>query len=156
MWKFLDRHAEDALGAVLLAVMTVIAFTNVVVRYGTTFSFAWSEELTVNLFVWVVLLGTARVFREGGHLGMNLLYRALPSTLRLACHLLGMALGLAFFGALAWYGWLEVQDEMDLESTSESLGIPVWWYTLATPLFSLLIIFRMVQRGVHDLRHSSW
>ncbi len=57
-----------------------------------------------------------------------------------------------FFGALAYAGALEVLDEISLDVTSESLGIPVWWYTIATPLFSLLVIFRMLQRSLGDLR----
>ena len=156
MWNFLDRHAEEALGAVLLALMTGIAFVNVVVRYCTTFSFAWSEELTVNLFVCVVLLGAARVFREGGHLSMTVLYKFCPRAARLCFYCLGAALGMAFFGALAFYGVLEVVDEYQLESISEALGIPVWWYTIATPLFSLLVIVRMLQRVLADLRRGAF
>ncbi len=40
----------------------------------------------------------------------------------------------------------------DLNVSSESLDIPVWLYTLATPLFSLLIIVRILQRTVEDFR----
>ena len=136
--------------------MALIAFVNVIVRYGSSFSFAWTEELTVNLFVWVVLLGTASVFRNGGNLSMTVLYAACPRCLRLCWLLLGLALGVVFFGALAWYGVLEVLDEYQLESISESLGIPVWWYTVATPVFSLLVIVRMLQRTYLDLRRSTF
>lgn len=156
MLRFLDTRFEELLGSLLLAVMVSIAFINVIVRYCTSFSFAWTEELTVNFFVWVVLLGTARSFREGSHLGMNLLYDALPRNARRICYWLGMLLCIAFFGALCWTGTLEVLDEYDLESISESLGIPVWWYTIATPLFSLLIIFRMLQRSCADLRSGNY
>ena len=69
MLRFLGAHFEELLGSVLLAIMATIAFINVIVRYCTSFSFAWTEEMTVNFFVWVVLLGTARAFRTGGHLG---------------------------------------------------------------------------------------
>lgn len=154
MRQFLCRHAEEALGAVLLAIMAGIAFINVVVR-STTFSFAWTEELTVNLFVWVVLLGTSCVFRDGGHLHMSLLYTHCPGSVRLAFTVLGVLLCLIFFGALAYYGVLEVIDEYQLESISESLGIPVWWYTMATPIFSLLVIVRMLQRAYTDIRQGS-
>ena len=71
MLRFLDTRFEELLGSLLLAVMVSIAFINVIVRYCTSFSFAWTEELTVNFFVWVVLLGTARSFREGSHLGIE-------------------------------------------------------------------------------------
>lgn len=152
LWRFLDAHFEDVLGSILLAVMAAIAFINVIVRYCTSYSFAWSEELTVNFFVWVVLLGTARAFRQGSHLGMNIVYDALPRPARRVCYLLSCVLCVVFFGALFWTGTLEVLDEYDLESISESLGVPVWWYTMATPLFSLLVIARMLQRSVADLR----
>ena len=55
MLRFLDTRFEELLGSLLLAVMVSIAFINVIVRYCTSFSFAWTEELTVNFFVWVVL-----------------------------------------------------------------------------------------------------
>lgn len=152
MLRLLDSRLEEILGSVLLAFMVSIAFINVIVRYCSSFSFAWTEELTINFFVWVVMLGTARVFREGGHLGMTLLYDALPRGGRRLCHILSVLICLAFFGALCWAGTLEVMDEYELEVTSESLGIPVWWYTIATPAFSLLIIGRMLQRAWADLR----
>ena len=156
MWRFLDTYFEELLGSILLAVMAAIAFINVIVRYCTTFSFAWTEELTINFFVWVVLLGTARAFRNGSHLGMTLFYEAFPRPVRKAFYLAGIVLCIVFFSALFWTGSLEVMDEYEIESISESLGIPVWWYTIATPAFSLLIIFRMLQRSCADLRAHNY
>ncbi len=156
MLAFLDAHFEEILGAILLAAMVTIAFLNVIVRYCTSFSFAWSEEMTVNFFVWVTMLGTACGFREGKHLAMNIFYDALPRKARLAAFIFSCILCLVFFGALFWTGCLEVIDEYELESISESLGIPVWWYTIATPAFSLLIIFRMLQRCNTVLRAGNY
>lgn len=145
MLDLLNRYAEEVVGAVILAIMSAVTFINVVVRYGTNFSFAWSEEVTINLFVWAVLLGTAAVFREGGHLGMNLLYNSLRPRGKLCCDVLSFGLCLVFFLTLAYFGMLEVLDEADIEATSESLGVPVWLYTAATPLLSVLCIFRAAQ-----------
>ncbi len=156
MLAFLDAHFEEILGAILLAAMVTIAFLNVIVRYCTSFSFAWSEEMTVNFFVWVTMLGTACGFREGKHLAMNIFYDALPRKARLAACIFSCILCLVFFGALFWTGCLEVIDEYEMESISESLGIPVWWYTIATPAFSLLIIFRMLQRCNTVLRAGNY
>ena len=78
MLDFLNKRLEELLGAFLLAVMACVAFANVIVRYCTNLSFAASEEITVNLFVWIVLLGTSRAFREGTNFSMNLLYDAMP------------------------------------------------------------------------------
>lgn len=156
MLRFLNAHFEEALGSILLALMVTIAFLNVIVRYCTSFSFAWSEEMTVNFFVWVTMLGTAVAFREGSHLCMAILYDRFNLPARKFCQLFAALLGLIFFGALFYTGMLEVIDEWELESISESLGIPVWWYTIATPLFSLLIIFRMLQHAAHAWRTGNF
>lgn len=152
MLRYLDAHFEEILGSILLAVMAAIAFLNVIVRYCTSFSFAWSEELTVNFFVWVTLLGTARAFRDGSHLAMSIVYESLSRIGKRLCYLLACLICLVFFGALFYTGVLEVIDEYELEAISESLGVPVWWYTIATPLFSLLIIWRMIQHSWQEWR----
>lgn len=145
MLRFFDAHFEEILGSILFAVMVTIAFINVVVRYCTSFSFAWSEEMTVNFFVWITLLGISRAYRTGSHLSMAILYNTFSPTGKKICDIVAAILCLIFFGALCYTGTLEVIDEYELESISESLGIPVWWYTIATPLFSILIIVRMLQ-----------
>lgn len=147
MLRFIDTHFEELLGSFLLALMATIAFLNVIVRYCTSFSFAWSEEMTVNFFVWVTLLGTACAFREGKHLAMNIVFDSLPRKGRICCYLISCAITVLFFGSLVYTGSIEVWDEYELGSISESLGVPVWWYTIATPIFSLLIIFRMFQNA---------
>lgn len=149
MLRFLNAHFEDILGSILLAIMAAIAFINVIVRYCTSFSFAWTEEITINFFVWVTMLGTAKAFHDGNHLAMSIVYNSMSRTGKRICYILACALCLVFFGALAYTGTLEVIDEYELDAISESLGIPVWWYTIATPVFSLLIIFRMLQRSWH-------
>ena len=156
MWNFLNARFEELLGAILLAVMACISFINVIVRYCTNLSFSSSEELTVNFFVWIVLLGTARAFREGNHFSMNLLYDAMPRPVRKLLYIFGTLCSIIFFAALCWQGYIEVVDEIELEVVSESLAIPVWLYTMATPLFSALIIVRILQKVREDFRTRNY
>jgi TRAP-type C4-dicarboxylate transport system permease small subunit len=152
MLDFLNKRFEELLGAFLLAVMACVAFINVIIRYCTNFSFAASEEITVNFFVWIVLLGTARAFREGSNFSMNLLYDAMPRCVRKVLYIFSIVCCLTFFAALAYEGYIEVVDEIDLEVVSESLAIPVWLYTICTPAFSVLIIVRILQKVWEDFR----
>ena len=96
MWNFLNARFEELLGAILLAVMACISFITVIVRYCTNLSFSSSEELTGNLFVWIVLLGTARAFREGGNFSMNLLYDAMPRPVRKLLYIFGTLCSIVF------------------------------------------------------------
>ena len=152
MWNFLNARFEELLGAILLAVMACISFVNVIVRYCTNFSFSSSEELTVNLFVWIVLLGTSRAFREGGNFSMSLFYDAMSRPVRKLLYVFSVLCCIIFFAALCWQGCIEVMDEIELDVVSESLAIPVWLYTIATPLFSVLIIVRILQKVWEDFR----
>ncbi|MCJ7541671.1 MAG: TRAP transporter small permease subunit, partial [Desulfobacterales bacterium] len=61
---------EDYITALLLFIMAAIAFINVLSRYFFHFSFAATEEITINLFVWMTVLGSGIAFERGGHLGM--------------------------------------------------------------------------------------
>lgn len=149
------HHFEEYLGAFLLAVMATVAFANVIVRYCTNFSFSVSEELTVNLFVWVVMLGASRAFREGSNFCMSVLFNVVPKTLKRAMYLLGMCCSIIFMCVLCYYGTIEVIDEVDLEVVSESLAIPVWLYTGVTPLLSVVTIIRIIQRTADDFRSGA-
>ena len=156
MLTFLNKRFEELLGAFLLAVMACVAFLNVIVRYCTHWSFAASEELTVNFFVWIVLLGTSRAFREGSNFSMNVLYEAMPRPVRKVFYAISIAACAVFFSALCWFGAIEVLDEIELDVVSESLAIPVWLYTMATPLFSALILFRIAQKVREDFNLGSF
>ena len=66
-------HFEEVACVVIFTVMTLIAFGNILSRYLFKYSFAFTEELVVSLFVWLTLLGAGAAFRYGSHLGFTLL-----------------------------------------------------------------------------------
>lgn len=153
--KFFD-HFEEILGSILVAVMVTISFVNVITRYFIRMSLSWSEEITVNLFVWVVMLGTAIAFKKGSHLGMEFIYERFPDRIKKILFLLSAILSIAFFVVLGWLGAIEVKDEIDLCVITESLAIPVWYYTIAIPVFSVLVVFRILQNVVKSLRDHTY
>lgn len=65
-------HAVEAISAAMLAVMVVLIFGNVVLRYGFNSGIAVSEELSRFLFVWLVFMGSVLAARRREHLGMDM------------------------------------------------------------------------------------
>ncbi len=59
--------------ALALAVMVVMVFGNVVLRYAFNSGIAVSEELSRWLFVWMTFLGALVALKEHGHLGTDML-----------------------------------------------------------------------------------
>jgi TRAP-type C4-dicarboxylate transport system permease small subunit len=151
MSRFTDR-LEEGTCVLLLAVMTLVAFANVVTRYVIRFSLAFTEELVVSLFVWLTLLGTAIAFREGSHLAFTFLVDRSPRTVRVFSIWVSAALGVSLFALLIYFGIGQIRMERLLGTTSEALAIPQWWYTAGIPVFGLLIILRILQGAVRATR----
>jgi TRAP-type C4-dicarboxylate transport system permease small subunit len=94
---------------VLLAAMAVIIFTNVTLRYTTSQSIVWAEEVARHMMIWLTFLGAGPVLRYGGHIAVENLQDAFPRPVGIALRVLVAALLLAFFGFMIWYGWLYLQ-----------------------------------------------
>ena len=96
----------------LLAAMSVIIFTNVVMRYTTSQSLEWAEEVSRHMMIWLTFLGAGPVLRYGGHIAVENLQDALPRSAAIAVRAFVAALLFAFFGFMVWYGWLYMERTM--------------------------------------------
>lgn len=145
MLSKLCNNFEELLGAVILAVMASLTVLNVVTRYVVTYPLAFTEELTVSLFVWVILLGASMAFKRNSHLAMTFLYDCMPNRMKKFCFYFASLLSIIFFLLLFWMGSMQVMEELELNVTTDSLAIPAACYSIAVPVFSLLIIARILQ-----------
>lgn len=68
----------ETLLVILLALMVVLVFGNVVLRYGLNSGITVSEEVSRWLFVWMTFLGAIVALNEHGHLGTDMLTSRLP------------------------------------------------------------------------------
>ena len=133
--------------AVLLFSMAAIAFVNVLSRYFVHFSIGATEEITINLFVWMTVIGTGIAFERGAQLGMVTFFNLFPVKARRALVVFSALLGAALFVLVDIYMIQAIYDEITLfHAASASLGIPVWVYYAGVPLFSLFVI-RGIYRG---------
>ena len=64
--------------AFFLAVMIVLVFTNVVLRYVFSTGFEWSEEIARLCFIYLVYLGAIGAMRENQHLIIDSVLSRIP------------------------------------------------------------------------------
>ncbi|WP_198969870.1 TRAP transporter small permease [Xylophilus sp. ASV27] len=131
----------------LLAAMSVIIFVNVALRYLTSQSLEWAEEVSRHMMIWLTFLGAGPVLRYGGHIAVENLQDALPRAGGIAMRVLVAALLFGFFGFMVWYGWLYMERTM-FQMTAVT-QIPFAWIYAAMPIGGLLLIvhFLLVVRG---------
>lgn len=126
--------------AILLFSMASIAFVNVLSRYLLHFSFAATEEVTINLFVWMTVIGSGIAFERGGQLGMVTLYNIFPKKFKRFVILFSSGLSAILFLMVDIYMIQAIYDELTLfHATSAALGIPVSIYYIGVPVFSVFV-----------------
>lgn len=155
MLAFLMREAEKLVCAILFLGMTLLGFANVVVRYGTSYSFASSEELLTNGFLLLTVFGAAIAARQGQHLAVTAVVDILPRSLRLPLVGLSAALSVLLLLASAWLAWAALATLYANGLRSYALGIPAWYYQAAVPVAFLLIALRFVQHAVTEYRAAA-
>lgn len=121
--KLMDRYCQllSVLMVIGLALMVVLVFTNVVMRYAFNSGITVSEELSRWLFVWVTFLGAIVAMHEGAHLGSDMLVSRLSIRGKKFCLLLGHLLML-FVCWLMFKGSLD-QVKVNWDSTSAVMEV---------------------------------
>jgi len=101
---------------IMLAVMSIIIFANVVLRYTTNVSIEWAEEVARHLMIWLTFLGCGPVLRYGGHIAVENLQDSLPHALALGLRLLIAIMLTGLFVFFIWFG-LEYMDRTQYQQT---------------------------------------
>ena len=126
--KFFKAYCRllEHLMAASLAVMVLLVFGNVVLRYVFNSSIAMSEELSRWLFVWMTFLGAVIAMREGSHLGTDMLVSRLGVAGRKACLVVGHGLML-YCCWLLFQGSLE-QVKVNWDATSAVMEVSMGFF----------------------------
>lgn len=135
---------EDSLSALIMAVLALITFANVLVRYFTDQSFAWTEEISVFLMIVLALVAGSAAFARNRHIHIEFfLHKCAPST-QLWLRELAAWLGALLFFAMAILSSRLVWDQYRYEDVSPAIGVPEWWYSIWLPILSTVIGLRLV------------
>lgn len=125
---------DEVLAAAAMGLICAISFANVIVRYLTDVSFAFTEEYSVFLLVFMTLIGSAVAFASDGHIRILFFRNLLPPRHRRLADALALLLSGLLFAMVLYYGALFAFDEWEYEETSPGLGYPNWIYTIWLPL----------------------
>jgi TRAP-type C4-dicarboxylate transport system permease small subunit len=135
---------EQAGAALAMALICLITFANVLTRYLSNYSFAFTEEFSIFLMVIMTFLGASAAFGLDRHIRMNFLTERLTPLWARRVELLVTVLAIALFGMLVGYGFRLTWDDWRFDTTSPGMGLPQWIYSVWLPLLSLLIELRLL------------
>ena len=135
---------EDWLTVLIMAALALITFANVLVRYFTNSSFAWTEEFSVFLMILLALVaGSAAVARDR-HIRIEYFAEGGSPQRRRRLAQFGALMVALLFGLVAVLSVRLVWDDYKFGETSPGIGVPQWWYSIWLPVVSLGIALRAV------------
>jgi TRAP-type C4-dicarboxylate transport system permease small subunit len=133
---------EEGLAVACMALLLAITLLNVLTRYFTDQSFAWSEEISVFLMVVMTLAGASAAAARDRHIRIEYFYDGGSEQRRRRLQVFGGCLTALLFLGLALLFGRVVSDEIRFEETSMGLGVPRWWFTVFSPLLCVAIALR--------------
>ena len=144
--SWLRRRAENV-AAAMLAVMFAAFVVQIVFRYFFDFPIGWAAELSVVMWLWLVLWGAAFVLRDDEEIRFDLLSSAAGRRARIAMGIVsGVALVILYGASLpATYSYVTF---MKVESASY-LKVRMDWLFSIYVLFLVAILARYLWRLWH-------
>ncbi|MGB3835586.1 TRAP transporter small permease [Castellaniella sp.] len=132
-------HGFEILIVACLAIMGVLVFGNVVLRYAFNSGIAISEELSRLLFVWLIFLGAVLASAKRIHIGFDTVLRHLSRGPR---RVLQVANGLLILAGCVIFilgGW--AQTKINLGNVYPVMGISYAWLYGVALVFGIALIF---------------
>ena len=137
--------------AILMVALAVVVFIQVFNRFVLQTPLAWSEDLAMLLYQWVVFVGAALGVKRMRHFGIELVVRQFPERWRHRIELVTPLVMLVVAVVMVVQGYTlltlnrtRIYATMDLSYT---------WAFLPIPLGGLLIIGYLIQVEVQRWRH---
>ena len=147
--NWLYHRAENVL-AIMLAAIFAAFILQIIFRYVLNFPIGWTNEISVILWIWLVLWGAAFVIREEEEIRFDFFYApAGPKARRIM--FVSSAIALVVLYAVSLPAVFDYVTFMKVESTSY-LNIRFDWLFSIYVLFVVAVIIRYLWLGWHAIR----
>lgn len=149
-FKELFIKIVDFLGTVSFSVIIVVCMAQVINRYFLGGSFAWADELAVELMIWIGFLGAAKGVAQQSHTNLAVLVNAMPPKVQCFMRVLSNLLCMAFAGLCLYYGTtLSINS---WSSITTGTKIPLGLVYAAVPIGCLFMVLFLIVNIIDEIR----
>lgn len=145
---------EDWLTVLVMAALALITFANVLVRYFTSSSFAWTEEISVFLMIALALVASSAAAARNRHIRIEYFADRGPAWRQRLLAAFGSAMVVVLFALIGALSLRVVWDDYRFGETSPGIGVPQWWYSMWLPVLSFAIAGRALGLLLRRLRQG--
>ena len=153
--KILEKLNQNAERWALLVFYVILVMTmaiEVLRREIFSYSSIWGEEIVRYSFIYLAWIGAAAAVKDRIHIRIDVIMHYLGPRSKAVLYIFG---DLVMFGvaviALYW-SWETVHVSWKFGSVSHGLRISMVWFLLAVPIGFALVLLRLTQSLLRDMR----
>ena len=150
--KFLNERFEEVFLVILMVAATLLVAAQVVTRFILKVPLPWSEEIARYMFLWLTWVGAAYATKERKHVRIDIVYEKLPEAGQKVCTIISTVIWIVFLAIMVY---LSVRLTASVASGGQiavGSGIPMWIPYASIPVGMGLMLFRLLQNTVRDIK----
>ena len=150
--KFLNQRLEEIFLVILMVAAVIIVAMQVITRYVLKIPLPWSEEIARYMFLWLTWVGAAYATKERRHVNIDIVYSRLNRFGQTVCTIISTVVWIVFLCVMSY---LSLKLTLSVASGGQiaiGSGLPMWVPYASIPTGMILMVFRLLQNCVHDLK----
>lgn len=152
MLRALDKNAERWALLLFYVMLVATMFIEVLRRELLAYSSIWGEEIVRYSFIYLAWIGAAAAVRERGHIRIDVIMQYVGPRAKALLYIFG-DLVMGVIAVIAFYWSLEaVLVSAKFGSVTHGLRISQVWFLSAVPIGFALVLFRLAQSLLRDLK----
>jgi C4-dicarboxylate transporter DctQ subunit len=152
MLQALDKNAERWALLVFYVMLVVTMAVEVLRREFFSYSSIWGEEIVRYSFIYLAWIGAAAAVKERGHIRIDVIMHYLPPRAKALLYIFGDMVMAAVAVIAVYWSWETVMVSAKFGSVSHGLRVSMIWFLLAVPIGFSLMLLRLAQSFLRDLR----
>ncbi|MDP2578371.1 TRAP transporter small permease [Shimia thalassica] len=150
--KKVDQNAERWLLLVFYVMLVITMAVEVLRRELFSYSSIWGEEIVRYSFIYLAWIGASAAVKERAHIRIDVLLHYLGPKVKALVYIFGDLVMFAVALVALYWSFETVLVSAKFGSVTDGLRISKVWFLAAVPLGFSLMIFRLVQSLLRDLR----
>lgn len=152
MFALIDKNIERWALLLFYSMLVMTMAVEVVRREAFAFSSIWGEEVVRYAFIYLAWIGAASAVRERAHIRIDVLFHYVGPRMKACLYIFGDLVMLAIAVVAVYWSWETVAVSWKFGSVSHGLRMSMVWFLLAVPIGFGLMIYRLLQSLVRDVR----
>lgn len=146
------KNLDLAIASVIFAILVLVTFLSVIMRYFLSSPITWTEEVQLACFLWITFLGAGAAFRSGSHVAVEIVFERLPVKARRALLAVNWILGFFFLGYMTYLSFHLISMLLTTNRSTYILHIPFWFIQAVVPAGGILSLACMTYACLRDFR----